>query len=92
VLITIKELSILLSCSEKTGAKIAKEIRELYGVKYITLYHIADFFKLHPTHVVRWWISVNEKDSVKKIAALQKIPIPPVKKLDTSENVTIQPL
>ena len=33
---------------------MAKEIRELYGVDHITIYHVSDYLKIHPTHVVRY--------------------------------------
>ena len=54
MIISIKELSKLLVCSDKTGSRIAKEIRELYGVDQITIYHVSDYLKIHTTHVVRY--------------------------------------
>jgi Zn-dependent membrane protease YugP len=52
MIISIKELSKLLGCSDKTGSKIAKEIHELSGVDHITIYHVSDYLKIHPTHLV----------------------------------------
>jgi hypothetical protein len=88
MIISIKELSKLIGCSDKTGSRIAKEIRELYGVDHITIYHVSDYFKLHPAHIARWWLSINEKDPEKLIMLLQKLPVPPVKKLDTYRNTS----
>jgi len=33
----------------KYNGESAKEIGELYGVDHITIYHVSDYLKIHPT-------------------------------------------
>jgi hypothetical protein len=56
MILSVKHLAIFMQCSQKTAQRRAKEIRDLYGVKHITIYHLADYLGLTPKHLASYWV------------------------------------
>ena len=56
-----------MQCSQKTAQRRSKEIRDHYGVKHITIYHLAEYLGITPQHLASYWAYEASNPSGKKI-------------------------
>jgi len=67
MILSIKHLAIFMQCSQKTAQRRAKEIRDIYGVKHITIYHLAEYLGISPKHLASYWEHEVSKPTGEKI-------------------------
>ncbi len=67
MILTTKDLAIFMQCSQKTAQRRAKEIRDHYGIKHITVYHLAEYLGISPTHLASYWANEASKPNAKKL-------------------------
>jgi hypothetical protein len=56
-----------MQCSQKTAQRRAKEIREHYGIKYITVFHLAEYLGVSTTHLASYWAYVSNKPNAENL-------------------------
>ena len=56
-----------MQCSQKTAQRRSKEIKDLYGVKHITIYHLAEYLGITPKHLASYWVYEASKPNGEKI-------------------------
>jgi len=56
-----------MQCSQKTAQRRSKEIKDLYGVKHITIYHLAEYLGITPKHLASYWAYEASKPKGEKI-------------------------
>ena len=66
MVVTIKELSLILHCTEKTARKKAEEIKAKYGIKDITTFHVAEFYHLRLAQIIQWQAMLSERNNSKR--------------------------
>lgn len=66
MIVTVKSLSQILNCSDKTARKRANEIKSAYKIKELTIFHIAGYFNLRLSQVLLWQNILNEHDLKKR--------------------------
>ena len=67
MILSVKHLAIFMQCSQKTAQRRSKEIRDLYGVKHITIYHLAEYLGITPKHLASFWMYKENKPNGEKI-------------------------
>ena len=70
MILSTKHLEILMGCSQKTAQRRAKEIRDHYGIKHVTVYHQAEYLGISQNHVASYW----EYEASKPIAGKMVFP------------------
>ena len=60
-----------MQCSQKTAQRRSKEIRDLYGVKHITIFHLAEYLDITPKNLASYWEYEANKPNGKKIELFQ---------------------
>jgi hypothetical protein len=73
MVITIKELSLIIGRSEKTARKKANEIKEKYGIQYLTTFHVAEFYHLKLSQVLILQTILSEHNESKRSEALESL-------------------
>lgn len=67
MILSTKHLEIFMQCSQKTAQRRAKEIRDHYGIKHITVYHLAEYLGISPNHLASYWAYAASKPHVEKL-------------------------
>ena len=67
MILSVKHLAIFMQCSQKTAQRRSKEIKDLYGVKHITIYHLAEYLGITPKHLASYWVHEASKPNGEKI-------------------------
>ena len=67
MILSTKHLEIFMQCSQKTAQRRAKEIRDHYGIKHITVYHLAEYLGISPTHLASYWAYAASKPHAEKL-------------------------
>ena len=67
MILSVKHLAIFMQCSQKTAQRRSKEIRDLYGIKHITIYHLAEYLRITPKHLASYWAYEASKPNGEKI-------------------------
>ena len=67
MILSTKHLEIFMQCSQKTAQRRAKEIRDHYGIKHITVYHLAEYLGISPTHLASYWAYEASKPNAEKL-------------------------
>ena len=67
MILSTKDLAIFMQCSQKTAQRRAKEIKDHYGIKHITVYHLAEYLGISPTHLASYWAYEAIKPNAEKL-------------------------
>ena len=67
MILSTKDLAIFMQCSQKTAQRRAKEIKDHYGIKHITVYHLAEYLGISPAHLASYWAYEASKPNTKKL-------------------------
>ena len=67
MILSIKHLEILMGCSQKTAQRRAKEIRDHYGIKHVTVFHLSEYLGISPSHLASYWEYEASKPTAEKM-------------------------
>jgi len=67
MILSTKHLAIFMQCSQKTAQRRAKEIKDHYGIKHITVYHLAEYLGISPNHLASYWAHEANKSKAEKL-------------------------
>lgn len=79
MIISAKTTAKLCHITPKTAQAIHREIKELYGIRYVTFYHLADFLGLPVEYLERYYhLQLYANDPAKMVRLKEYVKLGPI--------------